>query len=248
MHPQTYSDEESRAVHLDRIVPTRKPRLADDLYGQLLLELSRSKYEIGARLPTEEQLAKAFAVSRPIVREALRRLQEDGIVSSRRGAGTFVSRTPPAEVGAERGRDIASFMQAFEVRACLEPEACRLATRRRTPATVSVIARALEDLEAAMKSGDGNPEADFRFHLSIAQATLNDLFVDQIVVLKPTIIGTIAITSEITRARSDERRKKVFREHVDIFSAIERGDEDRAKSYMLYHLAEVWSRITDTHR
>jgi DNA-binding GntR family transcriptional regulator len=74
------------------------------LYRRLLQllkqEIIAGVYPVGAQLPTEEALCKRFSVSRHTVREALRQLRADGLVVSRRGAGTTVARpaTPPRYV------------------------------------------------------------------------------------------------------------------------------------------------------
>src|SRR5437016_14291891 len=61
-------------------------------------EIVRGVYPVGSQLPTEEELCERFSVSRYTVREALRRLREDRLVSSRQGAGTTV--VPPSASGA----------------------------------------------------------------------------------------------------------------------------------------------------
>src|SRR3954469_18220329 len=69
----------------------------DPLYLQVVRalkdEIVRGVYPIGSQLPTEEELCARFSVSRYTVREALRRLRDDHLVASRRGAGTTV--VPP---------------------------------------------------------------------------------------------------------------------------------------------------------
>jgi len=74
----------------------------DLLYLQILRslkdEIVRGVYPIGSQLPTEGELCARFSVSRHTVREALRRLREDRLVASRRGAGTTVM--PPSASGA----------------------------------------------------------------------------------------------------------------------------------------------------
>src|SRR5690606_29903751 len=64
------------------------------LYVQIARELKEQivsgDYPVGAQLPTEDELCERFSVSRYTVREALRRLRDDGLVSSRQGAGTVV--------------------------------------------------------------------------------------------------------------------------------------------------------------
>lgn len=80
----------------------RRPALAsgEPLYRQLVQSLRgdilRGVYPVGAQLPTEEVLAERFAVSRHTVREALRQLRADGLVSSRQGSGTTVMPPPPS--------------------------------------------------------------------------------------------------------------------------------------------------------
>lgn len=66
----------------------------DPLYLQVVRtlkdEIVKGVYPVGSQLPTEEELRKRFSVSRYTVREALRRLREDDLVSSRQGSGTTV--------------------------------------------------------------------------------------------------------------------------------------------------------------
>jgi GntR family transcriptional regulator len=59
-------------------------------------EIVRGIFPVGSQLPTEEELCQRFSVSRYTVREALRRLREDNLVSSRQGAGTIVAPRPTA--------------------------------------------------------------------------------------------------------------------------------------------------------
>ena len=101
--------------------PLRKRRLADEIYAQILLQLSTGQYRVGDRLPTEKELSASFDVSRPVVREALQHLQNDGLIDARRGSGTFVRRLPPHEMAhyTDDAR-IAQYMRAYEVRRGLE--------------------------------------------------------------------------------------------------------------------------------
>src|ERR1700736_2518943 len=75
--------------------PTRANVTSDDpLYLQVVRalkdEIVSGVFPIGSQLPTEEELCERFSVSRYTVREALRRLGEDRLLASRRGAGTTV--------------------------------------------------------------------------------------------------------------------------------------------------------------
>ena len=134
--------------------PLRKRRLADEIYAQILLQLSTGQYKTGDRLPTEKELSASFDVSRPVVREALQHLQNDGLIDARRGSGTFVRRLPPHEMAhyTDDAR-IAQYMRAYEVRRGLEVEAARLAALRINQAHRRRIGQALSVLEDTMRSG-----------------------------------------------------------------------------------------------
>ena len=88
----------------------RRQKLSDFLYEQVLGLILSSEYPVGARLPTEADLAARFDVSRPVVREALARLREDGLVVSRQGSGSYVRHLPSFQmIGFRTG-------SSFEVR------------------------------------------------------------------------------------------------------------------------------------
>jgi GntR family transcriptional regulator len=83
-------------------LPARATAKSDDpLYLQVVRvlkgEIVGGVYPVGSQLPTEEELCERFSVSRYTVREALRRLREDSLVSSRQGAGTTVVPPRPAD-------------------------------------------------------------------------------------------------------------------------------------------------------
>ena len=72
----------------------KRQTLADQLYGQVLEQIVSNKLVQGEKLPSENQIATAFGVSRPVVREALRKLQEDGLVEARRAPPGATPRRP----------------------------------------------------------------------------------------------------------------------------------------------------------
>ncbi|NYT26034.1 GntR family transcriptional regulator [Alcaligenaceae bacterium] len=90
----------SRSQKGGTAVPAASLESGIPLYRQIVQHLRndiiRGAYPVGTQLPTEEDLAERFAVSRHTVREALRQLRADGLVSSRQGSGTTVM-PPPSE-------------------------------------------------------------------------------------------------------------------------------------------------------
>jgi len=75
-------------------MPVRQPSLADQVYEIILKEISSGSYPTGSLLPSENQLAERFNVSRPTIRAAFARLLERGYVKRRRGVGTYVAEMP----------------------------------------------------------------------------------------------------------------------------------------------------------
>ena len=88
----------------------RYQQLANELSGRI----AAGKYPVGANLPTELELCRQYGISRHTVREALRRLRDDGLISRRRRAGTeVVARNPPASYR-QPTNSISDFLQYAE--------------------------------------------------------------------------------------------------------------------------------------
>jgi GntR family transcriptional regulator len=79
---------------MDNGLPIRQPSLADQVYEIIVNGISNGTYPPGSLLPSENQLAERFNVSRPTIRAAFARLVERGYVKRKRGVGTFVADSP----------------------------------------------------------------------------------------------------------------------------------------------------------
>src|SRR3954466_13779456 len=96
-------------------------RVAHDLSGKI----AGGQYVVGQRLPSERDLAHAYAVSRPTIREAIIALELDGLVEVRLGSGVYVTARAPR--GGKAGEmDIGPF-ELLEARRAIEGESCALA-------------------------------------------------------------------------------------------------------------------------
>ena len=229
-----------------QLTPARRWRLADVLYGQLLMRIVNGDVAEGDRLPSEAEIGKMFGASRPVVRQALMQLQLDGLVYARKGAGTFVRMRPPARLNDfVEPADVASYLRSFELRTAVESEAARLAALRRTRSHLKAIKDAARALEDAITRKETGHEHDFRFHMAIAEATDNELFVRVLEELADTMHCSMAMGLSLTRTGSDLRRRQVLREHWQIADAIATQDADAASLYMRFHLLQTRTRTTD---
>lgn len=136
--------------------------------------LSR-EYLYNDQLPAERALAAEFAASRGTIREALRRLEEIGLVVRRPGSGTYVRYRPP--VG---GGDVAmmtSPIELLEVRLAVEPNIVRLAVSNATTKDLSRLERTLVALEGCKGDPSAFSKYDEQFHLEVAECTRNPLMI-----------------------------------------------------------------------
>ena len=229
-----------------KLVPQKRERLGDVLYGQILEQIVNGTLLEGSRLPSEQQMCRAFGVSRPTVREALMRLHADGLVTTRQGSGTTIRRRPSIQLTAlAKVADVAGLLRHMEVRIALEGSAAALAATRWTPEAMTRITQAFSELQTAFDGAKVPASADFKFHRAVANASGNALFPELLDALKDMIEGGMAVALSLTSAGSRERSRRVLDEHQAILDAIERRDSEAADLAMRYHLHRARQRMTD---
>lgn len=222
----------------------RSVRLADQLYEQIVSQIVAGSMPTGERLPSESRLCEIFGVSRPVVREAIFRLQADGLVVTRHGAGTYVAKRPRDEflrlapIGG-----IADLMRCYELRIALEGEAAYLAAERRTATTMAAIDQALQALDRAIKAHEVGADADQRFHVAIARASQNDLFDQSLDALSAHIFAGMHVARHLSLGHSAQRLIIVQNEHAAIAAAIRAGAADEARLAMRSHIDNARTRI-----
>lgn len=227
----------------------RRKTLSDQLYGKILEQIVAGALREGDKLPSEHTLSAAFGVSRPVVREALRRLQDDGLIEARRGVGSFVRKRPPDKlIHFAPAESVASLMRVMEARMTLEHATARMAALRADPSDISRIEAALLALDGAMTERRSASDADFAFHLAIAHASHNDVYVAMLLTVRETMKRAINVAQSITRGGTDGRIDRVLVEHRRIFEAIRARDADAAGLTMSYHLLQARARVTDHAR
>ncbi|MFK7950160.1 MAG: FadR/GntR family transcriptional regulator [Saprospiraceae bacterium] len=231
------------------IKPTKSKKLANQLYEQILDWLISGMLKEGDKLPSENELCKSFQVSRPIVREAITKLKADELVYTRKGLGTFVKHSPLQHLARfASANDIANILQSHEVRMALESEAAALAAIRRTDKQLLKIKEALEVMRTDFDAQKLSIKADLDFHLSIAQASGNEIFAQLLENIDIGLKKTMAIGQSLSRESvknniAPTRNKEVLQEHQNILNAIELQDAETARLAMRYHISKIRERI-----
>jgi DNA-binding FadR family transcriptional regulator len=176
------------------------------LSGQVVSELERMIAEQypqpGQRVPKEADLAERFQVSRVVIREAMKILEDRGVVEVRAGRGT-VTLTPSPDKAKEvlmrlfNDQPIPSLLEMerlLELRQVLEETAAGLAAVRATEEDLEAMASALRAMERG-RSGPEIIEADLQFHSAVARATHNHYFEIVIGPLTHTFIQQMRLTN-----------------------------------------------------
>lgn len=230
----------------DALRAERPPRLADQLYDRLLQQITDGKYPEETKLPPEFELCETFGVSRPVVREALFRLQADGIIVSQRGAGSYVRRRPSPElVRLAPIGGLAELVRCMELRSALEGDAAYMAAMRRSNDDLKAMEQALLDMRVAFESRQVGNEADFRFHQSIAIACGNDLFVTMLQSLSQQIFDYMRVMRSLALSSAVTRGQRVQQEHERIYNAIREQQPEQARDAMREHIYNSRMRTLD---
>ena len=207
---------------------------AESVRAQLLALIQDGGLSVGDRLPSELELARSFAVSRPIVREALGALRAAGVVESRSGSGTFVKATQPTRSGLLLlGRYSAEDL--YEVRAHLEVPGAGLAAQRRTADQLAGLAE-IVTRHATRNDPVEWVEDDLAFHVLLAEATGNDLHARLVRDLRE-----LQHEMNIVLARKSDLRAPL-EEHAAILLAVRRRDAEGAEDAMASHLKAILDR------
>lgn len=155
---------------------TRTP-LAEQAADLLLERIRAGEWSLGSKLPGENTLGPQLGVGRSTIREAIRRLAGQGVLSTRQGAGVFVTALDVAEdwSAALRQADINSVIEA---RIAIEVEAAALAAERRSPADLRAIRLAADKRDAQRTDMEAHVDVDIAFHRAIVAAAHNAILID----------------------------------------------------------------------
>lgn len=226
--------------------PSRRKgaRLSDRVYGDIVNRIIRREFGEGQRLPSEEALARQHGVSRPIVREALAKLREDGLLRSHRGAGSFVCLRPDrAMLDFAPLESLAEIQRCFEFRIAVEAESARLAALNADAEDRRAISQALALLEQRIRDNALGVDADFAFHLAIARASHNRFFAETLLSLQEPITYGQNLARGLGLRRPAHHLPEVQEEHRRIHDSLLDGDSEAASRCMREHLSNSRRRV-----
>ena len=217
----------------------REQRLYERVVEKVLDMISSGQWKPGYRLPPERELSESFGVSRTVVREAVKALEARGVLESATGSGVSVRLADFNMVS----RSLRTYMQLTnqvdfeirlnEVRRVLEVELVALAATRATPEQRQELRKICQQMRAGGKTAPQMAELDFRLHITMAEATQNELFK----VLLAPLINQLRDHITLTWKGFPRPVDLVLDQHEAIVAAIETGDVEAARQAMIKHLA-----------
>lgn len=219
--------------HIDAQQP-----LAQKVYEHLLQLLGQAGYEAGSKLPGEMQLAVQFGVSRPVLRQALARLRQEGRVITYKGSGNFVAdvlpATPPKAFA--QLHNIPDIREFLEFRCIIETRAAALAAQWRTPDDLHTIEACHKAFMDTLAQGGDAVDNDIAFHNAIAHACRNRFLAETIYSLETQTRFSIGLVRSLGGKPIGDRLADVRHEHGAIAEAIARQQPEQAYAAMETHL------------
>lgn len=219
-------------------------RTADEAVRQIELLLLDGVLSSGDRLPSERELAEQLDISRPVLRDALKELENRQLIVSRHGGGTYVAdligqvfSKPVAELVSRHERATRDYL---EYRRELEGHASALAARRATPADHERLTTIIARMKTAYADEDFGVEldADVELHNAVGEAAHN-------IILMHTLRACYKLLSEgIFHHRRlifelPEAREKLLAQHEAIVAAILASDPAAARTAAEQHIDYV---------
>lgn len=231
------------------ISPVNVPKAADVLAGILREKILTGEMPEGADFPSERELGVQSGLSRASVREALRILEGEGLISTRlgRSGGSAVIRPSSAAIERSvgifiRGQGI-RLEAVLEARAVIEPSSARLAALHHTDTDLVEIEKCQTRLEQASAAGDIDAyvRANLDWHVQVVRAGHNELLMAFI----SAVSHSVYVATDLDGYNSVEVRNAVIQAHRRVTEAIRDRDGDAAERRMQRHVGAYVSDVLD---
>ncbi|WP_294180522.1 FadR/GntR family transcriptional regulator [uncultured Schumannella sp.] len=221
-------------------------RLGVAVVKDLVTAIVTGQVEPGEILPPEAVLSETFGVSRTVLRESVKRVEEKGMLTVAQGRGTRVN--PPSSWNVLDPVVLAALLENDDtlgvldelaiVRGALEGSMSAAAAERRTPDRSAELAQAFARMAETVSDIEAFAEADAAFHYVVMEQSENRLAANI-----TRILFTRALeTNRFVGAARLDSLSVTLDEHRAVFEAIERGDADGADRAMRDHIERAWRR------
>lgn len=221
------------------IKPIQRMNVSGQVFEQMKGLILEGEWKPGVRLPSENDLATSFAVSRVTIRQAIHRLVALGLAETRPGDGTYIRTFSP-------GQSIAGLVPAaylsdddmasvLEFRKAIEGYTAELAAQKANAADVAKLEGILAAMEQQKGDVAGFSAEDYRFHRELAVISRNPLILESY-----NLIGDVfrAAMKNIVKARGHSQG---LRYHRAILDSIHKQDAEGCRNLMTQHIDETYA-------
>lgn len=221
----------------------RARSLPTEVASRLRIAIDRGDFAPSGKLPSQEQLAKTYGVSRPVIREALSLLKSDGLIITHQGRGQFINPDGSSVFRLEADiSDQHDLMDLFDFLLSVEVSATELAAERRSGEELLAIGRSLKALKTAIENHEPGVKEDMEFHQAILRASHNDYYITFGDFLDNQVRRMIR-TARTNTAQQSGLVHEVQQEHDAIYRAICARDRARARDAAANHLINAARRL-----
>ena len=214
-------------------------RLTTSVAQEVEAMVVNQQYRVGDRLPAERELAQQLGVSRNVLREATKLLEERGLLEVRMGSGVYVT-----EVGASpltrsvmlyvKSQQV-SIYHVYETRWILETQNARLAAHQARAEDITALRTCIQKSREHVGQPHLFTPLDIEFHRLLARASQNPV----LPLLLETITDALREQCHMTE-RLPGAQENALSHHMSILAAVEAGDEEAACQAMDSHIASGW--------
>lgn len=222
----------------------RPANLANALAGELVERIVKGEFPSGTTLPAEPALCERFSVSRTVVREAVKMLQEKGLVQVRRGTGTTVTPSVTwnmldelvlsASIAEQNGLDVLDDLVV--TRRLLESDMAHVAARLADDEVVDQLRRLVDAMDTLVDDPMAYADKDRAFHDTIMRTSGNRIARAVVRALESQVVNTARYLGEIRRDLCVASNKG----HRNIYLRIADHDPHGAAQAMFTHITEAW--------
>jgi DNA-binding FadR family transcriptional regulator len=234
---------ENNVVQLFRTV--RVSRASEDIVQQIRSNIFAGKLAPGDRLPSEKELAEQFGLSRVTVRDALRVLESQGLITIKVGAGggAFVANPSARPVSAMLTDMLRlqglSTKELVEARLIIETSIVTLAAERATAEDLDAMQQAIAAARAGRATGDPNfTRHSVDFHAALARAAKNQVLLFTVNSLRTPFYDTLE-----KLLPDDGMAQRAIEDHQKLLDAVVAHDAAQAAQVMREHLMYFEKRV-----
>ena len=225
------------------ITAIKKKRVSDEVFEQMKNNIVSGEWAAGMKIPGELELVDLFQVSRVSVREAIHRLVGMGVLSIRRGEGTFVSEILPGDyfdtlipiLTIERP----DLLEMLEFRNVIEVESARLGSERADKNDINRMANIIKKMEDSQGDKQLFSAQDLNFHYAIAIASHNNVIIKVNTILSGMLKKSMEEIVNLTGYEGG------IYYHRKILEAIKNKDSELSAALMKEHIDSTMIKIKE---